>query len=359
MSSHLSYSLLGATLLLAIAPYAKAQVTTDPVGFVSTSVPANSDATIALPLNRSAVYKGVIQSISGSTITVAGTSPAWTTNQFVQSLPSQVTTYAVQLASGAKEGMIGKVTANGANTLTIELDAGDDLTGVQTEAASGAGLGDHIDVMPYWTPATLFSSTPPTGLQLQGFVGAGTGVNLGASELYAHAGSNVWEDGITGDVATNTPLRFGMSLVVRNSSASPFSISIAGAVPMSTFRIRLATLAGNRAQDLYFGYMSPVPESLSTAGNPSVPVGQQTKNALGFPAQVGDSILGFDNSATGINKGASEIYTWSGTAWEDDINGGEVSYNVKLNPGVGYVFRKAATASATSVVWSHVPGYLQ
>ena len=137
----------------AIALNSALAATTDPVGFVSVSVPANSDAVLAVPLNRAATFKGMIQTISGNTITVAGT-PAWATTpaQFVQALPGQVETYAVQLASGTKEGLIAKIVSNTANSVTIQLDAGDDLTGVVAEDADAiANNGDQIDIFPYWT----------------------------------------------------------------------------------------------------------------------------------------------------------------------------------------------------------------
>jgi uncharacterized protein (TIGR02597 family) len=326
--------------------------TTDPVGFVTVNVKANSDATIAVPLNRSALFKGVIQSISGTTITVAGTSPAWQTSpmQFVQSIPTQVSTYAVKLATGAKEGMIGKITANGTNTITIQLDAGDDLSGVKTEAVDGVGLGDHIDILAYWTPASLLSVVPPVGFSIAGFENPGAGINFGSSELYAHAGSNSWEDGINGGDSTHSPLRFGAALIARNSSGADYSATFVGAVPMTTSRIRISTLASNTAQDQYIGYMAPVPEPIATPTNP---------NALGFPVQTGDSIQGFDNSISGFNQGSAEYYVWNGAAWEDGINGGEIHTTaVTLKPGFGYIFQKAPTPTPTSVVWVRVPGYL-
>lgn len=327
--------------------------TTDPVGFVGLTVKANSDATIAVPLNRAAVFKGMIQSISGNTVTVAGT-PAWTTapQQFVQALPAQTNTYAIQLASGTKEGMTAKVISNTANSVTVQFEAGDDLSGVIAEDADGvAGNGDQIDIIPYWTPSTLFSVVPPVGLELAGFEAAGAGINFGASELYIHVGANDWEDGINGGSAPHTPLRFGSAFVARNNSGTAYSATFVGSVPMTTCRIRLSTKAGGLAQDQYIGYQSPIPEPLATASNP---------NALGFPVQVGDTIQGFDNNVSGINKGADEIYIWTGTAWEDGINGGDVTPGVQsLKPGFGYIFQKAATVTPTSVVWVHTPGYLQ
>lgn len=338
-----------AALAAALNAQTPTTVTTDPVGFVSVTVPANSDAVLAVPLNRTSEYKGTVASISGNVVTVSGT-PGWTASQFVYNGTTQLKTYAMQMASGTKEGLVAKITANTTSTITVQFTGSDDLVGVVA--------GDQIDIMPYWTPGSLVSATLPVGTELIGFVDAGAGVNLGASEVYLHTGSNVWEDEVNGGSATNIPLPFGASIILRNSSAGALSLSFVGSVPMNKFRIRLGTLAAGVEQDIAFGYMSPVPEALSTVGNPAVPVGQQSANALGLPVQAGDTIIGFDNSEVGINKGAAEVYQWTGTAFEDQVNGGNVAYTVTLKPGFGYIFRKAATASAQSVVWTHLQSYL-
>jgi uncharacterized protein (TIGR02597 family) len=334
---------------LAFSITASQAVETDPVGFVSVTVKANSDATIAVPVNRASEFKGTVASILGNQITVSGT-PGWSVNQFVFNGPldlgaDQLKTYAVQIASnvGGKEGMIGKITANTATAITIQLDSGDSLSGI--------AAGEQIDIMPYWTPSTLLSAAPAVGFELAGFELGETGINFGATEIYSHNGSNSWEDLINGGDGSHTPLRFASALVARNSSGTNYTATFVGSVPMSTARIRLSTKAANTAQDHYVGYMCPVSEPLATLTNP---------NALGFPVQVGDTIQGFDNTVSGINKGADEIYSWTGTAWEDLINGGDVTPNVQsLKPGFGYIFQKAATATPTSVVWSKTPSYLQ
>src|SRR5437867_8594608 len=56
-------------------------MTSDPVGFTTLNLQAESDTLINPPLTRPAAYVGAITSASGSTITVSG-SP-WTANQFV------------------------------------------------------------------------------------------------------------------------------------------------------------------------------------------------------------------------------------------------------------------------------------
>lgn len=345
--SVMKIKILSSVIAVGIASTAFGQYATDPVGFVSVTVKSNSDATIAVPMNRSSEFKGTISSISGTTITLNGT-PGWTNGQLEPLAPSGTgsKTYAIQFASGVKEGMVARVIGNSQNSVTVVLDAGEDLVNVVVGAA-----GDHVDIFPYWTPATLFSVVPPVGFELAGFEAPGVGINLGASELYVHAGGNVWEDGINGGELPNAPLRFGSAFVARNSSGADFTATFVGSVPMSLSRIRLVTKAGGVAQDQYIGYLSPIPEALATVTNP---------NALGFPVSTGDTIQGFDNNVLGINKGADEIYVWSGTEWEDGINGGAVTPGVQsLKPGFGYIFQKAPTVSASSVVWSHKPGYLQ
>ncbi len=346
------FSTIFAASLLAGTSFAQTTATSDPVGFVNVTVPANSDAVLAVPMNRTAAFKGVIQSINQTTspvtITVAGTSPAWGANQFVFNGPldagtDQLNTYAVQLASGAKEGMIGKVTANGGNTVTIQLDAADDFTGITTEVANGTGNGDHIDIMPFWTPGSLLGTTLPAATEFLGFEGVGAGVNKAATKVYGATGSS-WEDGDTSDDVTHSPLQFGYAFVLRNNGGTLLSLSFVGSVPMSASRIRISTLGSSIDQDQRFGFMSPIPEPIIS---------------LGIPAVAGDIIFGFNNAATGKNKAASITYAYDGTQWVNDETGDPLTAADTLQPGFGYLFRKFRTISPTSVVWQRAPSYLQ
>src|SRR6184192_1989621 len=61
-------------------------MTTDPVGFTTTGLPANSDTLINPPFTRPVAYVGAITSAAGSTITVSGT--PWTTNLFFNMAPA-------------------------------------------------------------------------------------------------------------------------------------------------------------------------------------------------------------------------------------------------------------------------------
>src|SRR5262245_33271853 len=76
----LSIRLLALLLCLVGAGVAWAQesVSTEPVGYISLIVPAQSDAVLAVPMRRLSVFDGVVSSISGNKVTLnaAPTLPA-------------------------------------------------------------------------------------------------------------------------------------------------------------------------------------------------------------------------------------------------------------------------------------------
>ena len=330
-------------VLFAFASVASAQTaTTDPVGFVSVTVPAQSDAVLAVPLNRSAAFKGKIQTISSNVITVAGT-PAWTANQFVQAIPTQNDTFAIQIATGTKEGLIAKVTANGTNTLTVQFDAGDDLTGVKSVDVDGILNADEIDVLPYWTPASLFTTAPGAGVQILLIPTSTPGTNLSASSILVFTGS-AWLNTSNFQSADHSPLQFAQAFILRNNAVAPLAVSLVGAVPMSAHRRLVSTLAANTPQDNWLGYLSPVPSPIGDTG-------------LGFSA--GDQLLVFDNSAVGTNKSASQILVYTGSAWLDTANFQNVSATFQMQPGFGYVLRRAQSASPAATEWKNLQAYLQ
>jgi uncharacterized protein (TIGR02597 family) len=317
------------------------EVTTDPVGFVSVSVPAQSDAVLAVPLYRTPVFRAGIQSITGNVVTVAA-SPGWTGDQFVQALGTQNDTFAVLVATGdpttGKEGMIGKITANGANTLTVELGDGASWTGVKTEALN-PGAADQIDIMPYWTPASLLGTTLPAGVQMLLFPTGDSGININSNTTLTKDAT--WLNGAAN--ADHFQLFFGQGFVIRNATASAQVVSMVGSVPMATHRSVLKKNSdAGIAQDIRIGYSSPVPEVIGDLN-------------LGFTA--GDQLLVFDNTAAGQNKSSIITLVFSGTAW---YNGAaNVTETFQLQPGQGYVFRRAPSAPNGNTTWTTIQSYLQ
>ena len=327
-------------LSLAVSPFAFGQTaTSDPVGVINLTIPGNSDAVLAVPMLRTAEFKGAIKSISGSQITVIG-NPGWVTNQFVQNLPSQTKTYAVQIASGSKEGLTGKITSNASNTITVQLDSAENLSGIITDDAS-PGNADQIDITPYWTPSTFVTGTIPQGSQILLLNSTFNGVNLSSSGSFGYD-SGIWVDEDTFDEADHAPLNFGKAVIFRNNGPAAVNLSLHGSVPMSKHRAILRTYGG-ASQDISIGFSSPIPAKVG---------------AIGLGWHEDDQLLVFNNSAVGFNKSASQVlYFTTSDGWVDD-NFEPVGNTFELQPGQGYIFRKNATGSPATFVWSALQSYL-
>jgi uncharacterized protein (TIGR02597 family) len=295
-----------------------------PAGFVRLFVPAKSDAVVSIPMLRQAVFSGKISAASGNKVTLNG-APA---------IPAG-TACALLLTSGPKEGMHAKITTRNAAVVTVAFSPGDNLTGV--------AVGTEVQVVPYWTPASLVKATAPAGIKILGIENAGAGINLSFNRTYTHAGGGVWNSS-SGTNASGAALPFHSAFVLRNTSANELRVTVTGNVPMRKHRINLATLAGNTPQDIPVGYGSPVPETLSKVGLDAM--------------ANGDQILGFDNAATGYNKSASQLLVMDGGVWKDQITSEPVGSTFQLKPGYGYIYRKAATSAPARAVWTGLPTYL-
>ncbi len=73
-------AVVSATVLAPNAARAQTAVT-DPVGYLSIPLPANSDTFVSIPFTRPAEFTGAVASVSGGTITLSGT-PGFTANGF-------------------------------------------------------------------------------------------------------------------------------------------------------------------------------------------------------------------------------------------------------------------------------------
>ncbi len=322
--------------------YSQAQsVVTDPVGFVSVTVPAQSDAALGAPLGRANEFQGVIQSVSGTTgsvvITVAGT-PGWTASQFVYASGTQSKTYYARIDSGVREGLIGTITANDTSSFTITVPTGDDLVGVLSNAANGTG--DNVSIAPYWTLGTLVTGVP-NGTKVFTYSTSSVGVNLAPANTYSYNTTVPgWFKGATPSDDVILPPMQGFT--VRNSTAGAITVSITGSVPMATHRLIVRMNSTKQDQRIFFN--SPVPEYVGNTG-------------LGL-AQ-GDQLLIIDNSTTGFNKANSITLTYNATVAKWFKGGTDVDQVYQLQPGASFILRKAASASSQTTVDSHLQSYLQ
>ena len=332
---HKFITLLSGAVLLASSGFAQT-VATDPVGYVTTTVEAYSDAVISPVMARPASFVGTISSVDdGDTITLSGT-PNFTVDEFAPSDSSGNNSFYVQFTSGDREGLWAIVSANTSSSL--------DLTFVNQDLGSVVGdqvlAGDGVEIIPFWTPATLFPDADVANLsELLVFSRTVAGINLSASATYVSFDTFGWYNG--GTLVDNLPIYPDESMIFRNKSGSPQQLIQRGKVPMSAFRTVLALVADGTTQDLRL-----------TSGLP-VDVTLQEFADLGASGN-GDQILIFDNTLPGENKSASITVTYfDGFGW---YNGGTPMNAHVIAAGEGIVYRKQGSNSS-EVVLDFKPSY--
>ncbi len=328
-----------------------ATATTDPVGYNTISLLANSDTYVSVPFHRPAAFVGQVSSFSGNVITVAGT-PGWTASQFVYASGTQSNTYYLFIRSGTKEGNYYTVTANGANTVTIDL-AGDTLTGL--------AANDSVSLIPYWTLGTLFPSTD-VGVSFTTAVGLakrteihipelnGTGTNRGISARYYH-GNSAWRD-YSNNVKNDEILVPDSYFIVSNpASAATGTLTSTGNVLTKKFVVPIISEAAS-SRDNPIALPRPVPVTLNDSGLIS---------SGAFTPSVGlavkDQLYVYDNTSAGKNKAEIARYIYKNSAWRkigDDVT--DYGATVVFSPGTAVKIVKARSTDA-SVNWTNSPTY--
>ena len=374
----LSIVLAGSTLLSVISPAQR--VTTDPVGFTTTSSLSNSDTLVSIPFTRPPEFTGAIQSVAGSIITIAGT-PGWTANQFVYAAGTQIKTYYVLIGAGGasnpKEGHTYFVSANGSNTLTVDTST-DTLTGITANT--------QLILIPYWTPSAIFpatdanvSFTPTTSsssykTQLLVPNNAALGINLPYAASYFFS-NNV--DGTSGNVGWrivgnnttdhgNDPLLPNSYFVIRNLNGAP-TLPLKGIGGVLTKKLATALrTSATQAQDNAVSMVRPVDVTLNQSGlgpaDGSFVATPPMREIRGPRGALLDQLLLFDNSAAAYDKQPSAIYYYSAgpgklAGWKL-VGDGSADHGDDLIPaGSAIVIRKAKSVGGQTVFWTNAPTY--
>ncbi|MFD2257817.1 TIGR02597 family protein [Luteolibacter algae] len=281
-------------------------------------ITANTDATVSIPLERAPEYSGKISSVSGSNLVLD-------TNVLpVSGLAGDpATPYQFKITSGSQEGLIGLISANTANSVNLGSIIVGDLSGVSAN--------DTFVISKAWTLGTFFPSTLPAGTNVLAYSGTVAGSNLASDLAFVWSGTSWFQisgadNGLEND--SNTILFPGESFIVRSGGAPIDGFVVTGNVPLTKSRA-LITKINSNAQDNRISITSPVDEPI--------------ENLRGM--LPGDNLLTFDNSTSGINKSASEVLVWSGTAWFGVAGvSGDQTGLYKLKSGQGYVLRRSAGA---------------
>ena len=210
-------------ILLAAGLSANAQTTatTDPVGFVSYTVNANSDQKIGVPMTQSSVFSGPATTVSGTAVTTSG-------------VPALSGKNLLLVTSGSAAGSWEEIASSTSTSVTLAAPI------------SGFAASNAFVIRPFWTLSSLFpnggavpvSPDPenPRGLVLLNDIAA-VGINpaSGASYLY-HDGSILpagwYEDGSFAD-ANDVSIPAGGAIVVRKGAGTSQVTKFAPTVPYS------------------------------------------------------------------------------------------------------------------------------
>jgi uncharacterized protein (TIGR02597 family) len=325
-------------------------IATEFAGYQKFSLLGNSDTILSIPFTRPAASAGAVSAVSGSTIEVRGVA-LWTANQWVYSSGVQSNTYYAIFTGGAREGDYFTITANGQNTLTIDLKGG---------SLAGVNAGDPVAIVPYWTIGTIFeggkgihASLSPLSRSTEVLLPDvdGTGVNLSATSTYYYW-SGAWRRVGAGSAIRNDDVILpDMYFTVRHNISTSSEVTTYGSVHHATWRIALTRNAASKQDNIV---ALPRPHAVSLNSSGLIQSGAFRTSAS--PLSRADELLVFDNSFATKNRSPSATYYhWSG-AWRR-LGAGSADFGSEavFTPGAGFIIR--AAPGSTSATWSNTPAF--
>jgi len=332
-------ALLSGAALLTSSAFAQT-VATDPVGYVTLTVNANSDAKLGMPLSQGPSLDGAVVSVASGTITVAATVPDVTTaSHFVL-----VTTEA-----GSLEGKWYQVTGSTSTTITVAEDL----------ATLGLTSSDTISVVPFWTLNTLLpdgGALPQSAdvfapsAQLSVYDVNDTGINLIPSVSYLyHSGEQGpagWYDvnNVNAGPQGSAVLSPETFITVINDTGAVANLVIAGSVPTNVRSTSVLSTSAASQDSLIF---NPYPAPILLNDSNLVTDGALRASSDVFAPT--DQLLVFSSTPTGYNA-LPDVYllyhdgAQGPAGWYDvnDINGGEIGATYSLPEGAAFIIRRSA-----------------
>lgn len=256
--------------------YANAQTTvaTDPVGFVTTTVAASANGTtpsitpyspvLFQPSAASGLTTGLISGVTSNTLTVA--SAGWSTNS-TNNLAANLAY--VLIKSGSAEGLLLRVTANTADTMTVDA-LGNNLTAIPVAVSNSFQLvqGETIGTM-FGTNTnefgviggtpTMFNSNRTDRITMTDAAGT-------PRTYYFNTATNRWNfAGSTIDRA-NTPISPYSAVFYSRIGTNTIQQVTTGSVPVNNLKL-LVRPTGTT----YLGTVFPVGTTLGSLGIQTLP----------------------------------------------------------------------------------------
>lgn len=331
-------ALLATASFVATASFA--QVTSDVVGYVTTTTPDGDDALIGASLTLPSALTGAAVSVSGAIITVSNTLVADEYNN----------THYLLATSGSNAGQWSEII--------------DTTTSTITTAEELIAEADNFKVIPFWTLSTLFplgsgvgvsTSAVPVATVLLNNLNA-TGINKSASAAYFYFsdGSNDgWYNTTTFAQSDNVIVSPETYFTIRNNSGESVELVIAGTVPGDSIGTTITRSPDSQTDSQL---VNPFPAAMTLAESGLSSVITPTTN----PSAPADTVLVYDiESAVGQNISVSASYMY----YVDGINDGwydttsfAQSDNVSIPAGGAFIVRRSA-GSAENAAWNPAPPY--
>lgn len=343
MNRHIpSFIALVTGISISSAPLHAQTATTDPVGFVTYAVNANSDQKVGVPMTQANLFSGPATTVSGSSITSVN-------------VPILSGKNLLLATSGSAAGSWEEIVSSTGTSISL------------LAAIPGFSNGDSFVVRPFWTLSSLFPSggaipaSPdpenPRGLVLVNDpLAVGINQASGASYLY-HDGTVLpagWYANGSFEAADDVVLSPESFLTVRNLTASPISVLFTGSVPVESSTIEVVSRVAGQQDNLILNQF-PAPVTLANSGlNTSGAVVTSPD-----PENPTDLLLVYNLASTGLNPASSASYLYHDgsvlpAGWY--ANGTfESADNVEIPAGGAVIIRKAAGSSSVTKFTPDLP----
>jgi len=354
------FNILTFSALVGVSNIQSQTVSTPTVGFVSTSLAANSDTIISpqvfRPAELTSPVSGVSSTATQATLTLSGAS--LTANQFVYNASTQPNTYFVLVTAGNLKGTYFMVSSNTTSAITVDLDG---LTAVSADITS-------VEVRPCWTLKTLFpasdanvSFTPSasaTGGNRRTTILfpslTGVGVNRTAVATYFFNNATAVQDWVstaaTSTKAGDTAILPGTYVIHRNTGGTPVNLALTQTG--SVFAQTLANYIGTSAtvpNDNYVALPRPTDYTLAQLGLTDTSFTQSTSKTGGGRR---DTLLVITPTGAGVNRTASATYFKFANDWYSTASTATATNNAVIPAGAAVIIRKVA-ADGNDKVWSN------
>jgi uncharacterized protein (TIGR02597 family) len=306
---------------------AQTTATTDPVGFVTTTIRGKSGANnansfVSLGMARPTAYQGVVgtPSLNGSSQTVLTfTGSPFTANQF----NGTGNKHYLQLTAGPNSGLVTEIVATTTDSLTVA----DNINDVITAGVTG------FKAIPYWTLGTAL----PSGGGLNGGASATVAdtvaiFNNGVPATYFYnTTANAWRIG--GTPANDVIIPPGNGLLVTRKIAGNVDLVLAGGVPLGSTEAQIAGGTSSSARNSVVSNPYPLSSvTLATSGLSTVITG-------GASATVADTVQIYN--ASGVP--ATYFYNTTVNQWR---TGGTPANDVTIPQGAAIVVNRKANRGA-------------